>query len=146
MARKRTVLIAIIAIIALGVLVPVTAIVWIVFATRGYGPAAKVRADSVADPACRSALVIGLDKLRADLGLGFEVVPADAEALANTGALDKSYARDGVRHTASFGLDGYGGDQCSLRMWSVKEEAPGSTRTRSGAFGHVAVDACRCDP
>ncbi len=132
--------------IVLVLLVPVLAIVWIVLATRGYGPGAKLRADSVADPACRSALITGLDQLRVELGLGFEVVPADAEALAAAGALDKSYVRDGVRHTASFGLDGYGGDMCSLRMWSVKEETPGGTRTRTGAFGHVAVDACRCDP
>ena len=132
--------------IALIVLVPVLAIVWIVFAMRGFGPEAKLRAASVADPACRSALVAGLDKLRVDRGLGFEVGPADAEAIAATGKLDRSYARDGVRHTVSFGLDAYGGDMCSLRMWSVKEETPGSTRERSGAFGHVAVDACRCDP
>ncbi len=132
--------------IVLVLLVPVLAIVWIVVATRGYGPGAKLRADSVADPACRSALVAGLDKLRVDLGLGIDVIPADAGALAATGALDKSYVRDGVRHTASFGLDGYGGDMCSLRMWSVKEETPGATHKRSGAFGHVAVDACRCDP
>jgi len=128
------------------VVVPVLAIVWIVLVTRGFGPGARVRADSAADPACRASLVAGLDKLRVDLGLGIEVGPADGEALATTGALDKSYARDGVRHTVSFGLDGYGGDMCSLRMWSIKEETPGSTRTRSGAFGHVAVDVCRCDP
>ena len=132
--------------IVIAVLVPVLAIVWIVFVTRGYGPGARLRADSVADPACKSALVAGLDKLRVELGLGIEVVAADAEALAATGAVDKSYMRDGVRHTASFGLDGYGGDMCSLRMWSVKEEAPGRTQTRAGAFGHVAVDVCRCDP
>lgn len=132
--------------IVLVVLVPVLAIVWIVVATRGYGPGAKLRTESVADPACRSALITGLDQLRVDLGLGFEVSPADAEALAATGALDKRYTRDGVRHTASFGLDGYGGDLCSLRMWSAKEETPGGTRTRTGAFGHVPVDTCRCDP
>ena len=132
--------------IAVLVLVPVLAIVWIVVATRGFGPEAKLRADSAADPACRSALVVGLDKLRVDLGLGFEVVPADAEAIAATGALDKTYGRDGVRHTVSFGLDGYGGDMCSLRMWSVKEETPAGTQSRTGAFGHVAIDVCRCDP
>jgi hypothetical protein len=140
--RRRLVLI----IVSVSVLVPALVIVWILLGTRGYAPAAKLRAASVADPACRSALVAGLDKLRVDLGLGFEVVPADAEALAATGKLDRSYPRDGVRHTVSFGLDGYGGDMCSLRMWSVKEETPGSTRTRSGPFGHVAIDACRCDP
>ena len=132
-------------IVVLG-LVPVVAIVWIVVATRGFGPAARVRPESAADPACRSALIAALDKLRGELGLGIEVIPADGEALATTGALDKSYVRDGVRHTASFGLDGYGGDQCSLRMWSVKEETPGGTHSRSGAFGHVPVDICRCDP
>lgn len=132
--------------IALVVLVPVLAIVLLVATTRGYGPAARVRADSAADPACRAALVAGLDKLRVDLGLGIEVVPADGEALATAGALDKSYVRDGVQHTMSFGLDGYGGDMCSLRMWSTREETPGGSRSRAGAFGHVAVDVCRCDP
>ncbi len=132
--------------IALLVLLPVLGIVWIVVMTRGFGPAARVQAVSAADPGCRMALAAGLDKLRIDLGLGIEVVPADAEALATTGALDKTYARDGVRHTISFGLDGYGGNMCSLRMWSLKEETPSGTETRTGAFGHVAIDVCRCDP
>ena len=36
-------------------------------------------------------------------------------------------------------------DACSLRMWSTREESPGSTRTRSGNFGSVFLPACRCD-
>lgn len=133
------------ALIVFIILIPLATIVWLVLTSEGVAPHARLRADAAADPTCQTAILAGLATLARDLGLPLEFGPADTATLAAAGALDSSYPRDGVRHTASFGLDRVEPDACSLRMWSTREESPGSTRTRSGNFGSVFLPACRCD-
>lgn len=133
------------ALIALGILLSLATIVWIILTAQGVGPTARLRADAAADPTCQTALLAGLNKLGHDLGLPVTFTPADLATLASTGALASSYPRDAVQHTANFGLDHVAPDSCSLRMWSTQETSPGRTRFTAGNFGSVFVPACRCE-
>ncbi len=133
------------ALIVFIILIPLATIVWLVLTAEGVAPHARLRADAAADPTCQTAILAGLASLARDLGLPVEFGPADTATLAASGALDSSYPRDGVRHTASFGLDRVEPDACSLRMWSTREDSPGSTRMHSGNFGSVFLPACRCE-
>jgi hypothetical protein len=131
--------------ILLGALIPVLAIVGIVMFSAGYAPRARLSAESSADPACRAALIAGLEQVGRDQGLAALFTAPDADSLLGSGALEKTYARDGVRHTASLGLDRVDDGTCSLRLWAMKEETPGSTRSRAGAFGGALLSSCRCE-
>lgn len=133
------------ALIVFIILIPLATIVWLVLTAEGVAPQARLRADAAADPTCQTAILAGLATLARDLGLPLEFGPADTATLAAAGALDSSYPRDGVRHTASFGLDLVEPDGCSLRMWATRAETPASTRQTSGNFGSVYLPACRCD-
>ena len=127
------------------VLVPIITIGALVMTAKGFAPTARLSATAAADPACRAEVLAGLELLRRDLGLLADFAPPDADAIAATGALDKTYARDGVRHTVSFGLDADEAGACSLRMWAMKEEQPGRTHSSAGAFGSAGLPGCRCE-
>ncbi|MCB9705232.1 MAG: hypothetical protein H6711_25380 [Myxococcales bacterium] len=107
-------------------------------------PGGKITAEAAADPACGSELYGALDAMRNELGLGIDVGDDDAAALRDTGALEKSYGRDGARFTVAFGLDAGEGGACKLRMWSMTERRPGSVSTQSGNFGSIDLKVCRC--
>lgn len=133
------------ALVVLVILIPLAVIVGIVLSAKGVAPSAKLRPDSAANPTCQTELLAGLATLGRDLGLPVTFTAADTDTLARTGALDSHYARDGVRHTASFGLDHVDPDGCSVRMWLTRAETPGSTQSKSGSFGSAYLPACRCD-
>jgi hypothetical protein len=131
--------------IALIVLIPVITIGIVIAFAGGIAPQAHLRAESSADPGCRAALLTGLGELQRKLGLPLEFTATDADTLASSGALESTYARDAVQHTASFGLDADDTGTCSLRMWLKREQSPGSTRSTSGSFGSAYLPACRCE-
>lgn len=133
------------ALVVLLILIPLAVIVWLMVSAKGVAPHARLRPDAAQNPTCQTELLGGLATLGRDLGLPVVFTPTDTDTLATTGALDSTYARDAVRHTASFGLDLVEPDGCSLRMWATRAETPASTRQTSGNFGSVYLPACRCD-
>jgi hypothetical protein len=106
-------------------------------------PTDRLTATSREDPACAVELLAALEAFRDDLGLGYEVLEADADTLGEHGTLQKGYTRDAVRFTVEFGLDA-GDDACTLRLWSMTEQRPGSTSTHTGDFGTVSLEICQC--
>lgn len=107
-------------------------------------PDARLTPASREDPACEAELVAALEALRDALGLGFEVLEADADTLAERGALAKSYTRDAVSYTSEFGLE-LADHTCTLQLWSMTQRRPGSTVTHTGDFGAVTLDVCMCE-
>lgn len=106
-------------------------------------PASRLTAASREDPACTAELLAALELLRDELGLGFEVLDADADALGEHGTVEKGYTRDAVQYSVEFGLDVESGT-CVLRLWSRTERRPGSTQTQTGNFGEVDLEQCQC--
>lgn len=107
-------------------------------------PDARLTPAAREDPACKAELLAALEALRDALGLGFEVLQADADTLAERGVLTKRYTRDAVSYSSKFGLD-LADHTCTLKLWSMTEQRPGSTVTHSGDFGAVALDVCACE-
>jgi len=106
-------------------------------------PASRLTAASRGDPACSAELLAALDSFRRDLGLGYEVLDADADALGEHGTVKKGYTRDAVQYSVEFRLD-VEADTCVLRLWSRTERRPGSTQTQTGDFGALDLEQCQC--
>lgn len=107
-------------------------------------PKGKI-ADSSKTEECRNDIIGALEAFKRDLGLDFDVVAADADAMLSEGQVGKSYGRDGARHEVRFGLDVTDGGGCSMRFFQKKTQEPGSTSTTSGNYGSVALSACKCE-
>ena len=52
----------------------------------------------------------------------------DAKTLFDSGALTKTYARDGQRFELSFGVEG-NGDACTLKLFKLQTSKLGHTNT-----------------
>lgn len=111
----------------------------------GSSPPAQLTDASIADPECAAELVAGLVTYRDELGFDIEVGPADADAIGESGHVEKSYARDGAQYTVDFGLEGADAGACDLEIRSITEVRPGSTVTRSGGYSPLPLDVCRCE-
>jgi len=123
--------------------------VWLVITLLSVGlsgcsaPEGKIT-ESSKTKKCGKELRNALKAMKKDLGMPYEVRSGDAKNIFSIGGIEKHYARDGVQHTLSFGLDNSDG-ACRLKLYRKARNEPGRTETSYGDFGSVKLKKCECE-
>jgi hypothetical protein len=97
-------------------------------------------------PACAEALTVGLDAIRRDRELAFDVSLEHAASLIDSGDTTVVYESGDVRHEASFRVEASEAAGCRLTLHEELAQTEGAPpNRRHGRLASVAIPGCECE-